>query len=177
MEECEMNIAMLNGMIEELSEQVHNAWWEEKKRQGFHAPAECLFCLEQIRTEPDKKRKKHCNHCHTDMYPYNELPENIKEYDRVTVRSVLAAIKKIQAEQSNASQYKNIRVTSVIHDIDLSGVTNQALLESDALRQRVDEYKAVLKQAKETLETLHPMNPDEPCSVYEIWEKINNLLP
>jgi hypothetical protein len=26
------------------------------------------------------------------MYPYDELPENIKEYDRVTVRAVLQAM-------------------------------------------------------------------------------------
>jgi hypothetical protein len=30
-----------NKLIEKLSEQVHNARWEEKKKQGFHAPVEC----------------------------------------------------------------------------------------------------------------------------------------
>jgi hypothetical protein len=41
---------------------------------------------------------------------------------------------------------------SVIQGIDLSGVTNQALLESSALQQEIDKYKAVLRQAYEALE-------------------------
>ena len=39
-----------------------------------------------------QKFSAYCDHCHTDMYPYDELPENIKEYDRVTVRAVLQAM-------------------------------------------------------------------------------------
>jgi len=32
------------------------------------------------------------------MYPYEELPEHVKEYDRVIVRGVLSAIDEIAAE-------------------------------------------------------------------------------
>ena len=52
--------------FEEICEAVHNGWMDEKKRQGM--------------TE------------HPDMRPYHELPENVKEYDRVTVRCVLDAL-------------------------------------------------------------------------------------
>lgn len=80
---------MPNSIVEALSEQVHNAWWEEKARQGFHAPKECLTLRSG---DTYNKFQKYCDKCHTDMYPYNELPENIKEYDRVMVRTVLKAL-------------------------------------------------------------------------------------
>lgn len=57
---------VLNPDIEGLSEAVHNAWWDEKKRQGV--------------TD------------HPDMLPYADLTEEVKEYDRVTVRTVLTAL-------------------------------------------------------------------------------------
>jgi len=79
--------------IEFLSEQVHNAWWEEKKQQGFHAPDDCGWRNKDVL---NYKFHKWCDKCHTDMYPYAELPEHIKDYDRVTVRTVLAAIKKME---------------------------------------------------------------------------------
>ena len=46
-------------------EWVHNAWWEEKKKQGV--------------TD------------HPDMIPYSELSEEVKEYDRVTARTTIEA--------------------------------------------------------------------------------------
>ena len=52
--------------FEKICEAVHNRWMDEKKRQGM--------------TE------------HPDMHPYHELPENVKEYDRVKVRCVLDAL-------------------------------------------------------------------------------------
>ena len=95
----------MEKLIEELSEKVHNAWWKEKKEQGFHSPDECKSenhksymassWREQERLQTDSKFYKWCDKCHADMYPYEELPENIKEYDRVTVRAVLNAIKEI----------------------------------------------------------------------------------
>lgn len=60
-------------LIEELAERVHNAWWEEKKRQ-------------------DKSEG------HPDAVPYSQLPERAKEYDRVTVRVVLRALSEIFGE-------------------------------------------------------------------------------
>lgn len=66
------------ALIEKLSEEVHKSWMEEKTKQGFHAP---LFC----------PTNRNCSKCHADLIPYSELPENIKDYDRVTVRTVLRA--------------------------------------------------------------------------------------
>ena len=76
-----------------IAAEVHNAWWEEKKRQGFHPPLECSQPIDGLKFEP------HCDKCHIDMYPYDELPENVKDYDRVTVQVVLNAIEKVQMEE------------------------------------------------------------------------------
>jgi hypothetical protein len=53
-------------LIEVIAEAVHDAWWEEKKKQGV--------------TD------------HPDMIPYRDLAENIKEYDRVTAQTVIKAL-------------------------------------------------------------------------------------
>lgn len=56
-----------NNLLETIAEAVHNAWWDEKKKQGVSN--------------------------HPDMIPYNDLAENIKEYDRVTARAVIKVLK------------------------------------------------------------------------------------
>lgn len=97
--------AETNDLIEKLSEKVHDAWLEEKKKQGFHAPIVCESDERKSYMKSYYKQKtdfivqdfspesyKWCKKCHVDMYPYGELPENIKEYDRVTVRTVLQAL-------------------------------------------------------------------------------------
>ena len=93
-----------NNLIEQLSEKVHDAWWREKKNQGFHSPSECVSeehvgYLQSHREAKDRFQDNHnpklykwCAKCHADMYPYGELSENIKDYDRVTVRTVLQAL-------------------------------------------------------------------------------------
>jgi hypothetical protein len=82
-----------DNLIEQLSEQVHNAWLDEKKKQGFHAPLDCPnYVYDERHGVEVNKFSKHCSKCHTDMYHYRELPENIKDYDRVTVKSVLKAL-------------------------------------------------------------------------------------
>ncbi len=85
-----------NNLIEFLSEKVHNSWWEEKKNQGFHAPLKCPKAKSLPAENMDEYRdivlKEHCEKCHPDMYEYKSLPENIKEYDRATVRAVLSAL-------------------------------------------------------------------------------------
>ena len=99
-----MNITLIIPHKETIASSVHDSWWEEKKSQGFHAPADCKSkSAGDARAQDIKsfghnefpKFYKFCAKCHTDMYPYNELPENVKEYDRVTVDAVLDAIKKI----------------------------------------------------------------------------------
>lgn len=52
--------------IERICEAVHDGWQAEKRRQGV--------------TD------------HPNMVPYADLPESVKEYDRVTVRRVLDAL-------------------------------------------------------------------------------------
>lgn len=83
-------------LIEQLAEQVHISWMTEKQAQGFadhvwaavsarpdwcaakpHAVTPCLL-----------PRERH----HADMLPYADLAENVKEYDRATVRAVLHAL-------------------------------------------------------------------------------------
>lgn len=93
--------------VEYLAEQVHNAWWATEKNVGLHAPNECekgkterkahpgLYQDVPPANESTYKFYKWCPSCHTEMYPYAELPEYIKEYDRVTVRTVLDAMKKV----------------------------------------------------------------------------------
>lgn len=54
------------NLIEYLSKKVHEAWAEEKHKQGIFN--------------------------HPDDIPYGELADNIKEYDRVTVRTVLKGL-------------------------------------------------------------------------------------
>jgi predicted nucleic-acid-binding Zn-ribbon protein len=77
--------------IEFVSEKVHNAWMDERIKQGFHAPADCPL-MEGMLLDKSRKFKPRCVKCHSDLYPYSELPETIKDYDRVTVVAVLNAV-------------------------------------------------------------------------------------
>ena len=102
-----MNIKHLEDNLEFLAEKVHKAWWAEKDKQGFHPPNGCRSenhisfmsadwqAKERFEEHFNPKFYKWCDQCHPDMYPYEQLPENIKEYDRVTVRTVLNAIKEL----------------------------------------------------------------------------------
>ena len=79
-----MNIEQLKAMMELIAAKVHDAWWEGKKKNGYHAPDDCPTVS--------------CDRCHADMVPYNMLSDKIKEYDRVTVRTVLKAIEDLEKE-------------------------------------------------------------------------------
>lgn len=101
------NIKILKENREFLAEKVHDAWWEEKKQQGFHSPNDCPSSNhESFKNASDHNKErleyfynpkfyKWCDKCHTDMYPYDELAENIKDYDRVTVDTVIKAIEQL----------------------------------------------------------------------------------
>jgi hypothetical protein len=76
--------------FEQIAEHVHRRWAAEKQRQGF---------ADHIFEEQTASDAIHCGRCgrlwsnhHPDMLPYAELAENVKEYDRATVRAVLAGI-------------------------------------------------------------------------------------
>jgi len=94
--------ALLLENKEQIAAEVHNAWWDEKKRQGFHPPVDCMSqSAKDAHTQDIKslgynafmKFYKYCDKCHPDMCPYKDLPEEIKDYDRVTVQVVIDAIK------------------------------------------------------------------------------------
>lgn len=95
-----MNIEELRQSKEQLAEEVHNAWWEEKEKQGFHSPIDCPRRIEK----PSENNERylidipHCDNCHGDMIPYVLLEEHIKNYDRTTVEAVLKAISKLEAK-------------------------------------------------------------------------------
>jgi hypothetical protein len=102
-----MGIQKLEDKIELLAEKVHKSWWIEKEKQGFHSPNGCRSenhlsfmsadwrAKERFEDNFDPKFHKWCQNCHPDMYPYKDLSDNVKEYDRVTVRTVLNAIKEL----------------------------------------------------------------------------------
>lgn len=91
-----MDVSFLEKNVEFLCDKVHQAWMKEKLDQGFHAPDVCpLFDPSDDKRANTSKFTKHCGKCHTDLYPYDELPENIKEYDRVMVKAVIQAMEKL----------------------------------------------------------------------------------
>lgn len=50
-------------------------------------------------------------------------------------------------------------------------------LTIEVLQSENEQLRAVLENAKETLEMLHPtMNPDEPCFIYETWDAVSKAL-
>lgn len=94
-----MDISAIEKHKEEIASKVHDAWWDEKSDQGFHSPMDCNSKLSQeVRNNPrsgGSKFLKYCDKCHADMYPYGDLPENVKDYDRATVSAVLKAISQL----------------------------------------------------------------------------------
>ena len=104
---------MPNSIIEALSSAVHDAWWEEKKKQGFHAPAECPTLKDG---DTYQRFTKLCDKCHPDMYPYGQLPNNVQEYDRVMVRTVLYAL------------------------ADMAGDTSLTLVSEDLQKEYMEEF-------------------------------------
>ena len=75
---------MESELLEKMAALVHDGWLEEKKRQGFHHPSKCDDSF--IISEHPLDYAGTCSKCHSDMKPYSELSENVKELDRVMVR-------------------------------------------------------------------------------------------
>lgn len=73
--------------IDTLAEKVHESWEKEKRSRGYHSPKECRV------GEFSDKFVKRCSACNTNLYPFEELPFSVQEYDRVTVMTVLSAVK------------------------------------------------------------------------------------
>ncbi len=87
------------GYIDHIDARVHAAWMAEKQRQGYadHAYVSqirgvAFTGLGQFEPEIVQCCEKPESQHHTDMLPYDQLAEAVKEYDRATVRAVLAAL-------------------------------------------------------------------------------------
>lgn len=115
--------------VEEIASKVHDAWWEEKESNGFHSPNDCQSKnkesysksswqnQDRFDTHFDSKTYKWCDKCHPDMYPYNELTENAKEYDRTTVTTVLKAMQAYSAQQNTALLTRTSLLESLIAEL------------------------------------------------------------
>lgn len=66
----------LEDLLESLAQNTHEVWAEQRLRDGWNYGEE----------RNDSKRLHPC------LVPYEELPEEEKEYDRNTAREVLKAI-------------------------------------------------------------------------------------
>ena len=88
-----MDISKILPHKEILASKVHDAWWKEKSIQGYHPPLECPLQINFSVVTEMLRQSKLCEKCHPDMYPYKQLPDNVREYDKVAVQTVLDAIK------------------------------------------------------------------------------------
>lgn len=66
----------LNNLIERLAENNHETWAKQRIEEGWVYGS----------TRNDEKKQ------HPDLIPYDELPDNEKEYDRITARETIKAI-------------------------------------------------------------------------------------
>ena len=135
-------------LIELLSEKVHNAWMKEKEAQGF-----------SYGKDYDKEKKKH-----PDMLPYNELKEEVKEYDRATVRAVLQAQKELQSKYN----YNNLKS----FDIE-AAKAGKPVCTRDGRKARIicfdkaGVYPIIALVQEEGMETCHFYAKDGKCVDYK----------
>lgn len=91
-------------VIEQLAEVIHNAWVEEKKKDGIadHPWTDntCqifghILCAERV-YEGDDSDKYHCHkpqdEHHPDMIPYSGLSDRTKEHKRAIAHAILKAL-------------------------------------------------------------------------------------
>lgn len=88
--------------IEFAAEKVHNAWMKQEENHGRHAPINCPHVPDGI--VPDRNGR-YCENCHWDMYPYSELIEDHKDYDRDTVVAVLNAVNYFESKACSDCGY------------------------------------------------------------------------
>lgn len=88
---------MKETLVEKLAVAVHQAWMEERIRQG--TPDHACNLLPGTLCKCGRKAEDH----HPDMIPYWMLSEKTKEYDRATVRAVLVAIRTMLAKELTES--------------------------------------------------------------------------
>lgn len=69
----------LTELTEKLSENTHDVWAQTKIKHGYSYGEQ---------TDNDAKT-------HSDLLPYSQLPDHIKDYDRNTTIEVLKAIHKL----------------------------------------------------------------------------------
>lgn len=109
----------MSDLIERLSDRAHQAWVAEKLQQNFADHAWSADVKHTITGVQDGvmllravcqvdgceiPKEKH----HPDMRPYADLPDHVKEYDRVTVRAVLDALM-VEHDREQAWEVEQLR--------------------------------------------------------------------
>jgi hypothetical protein len=86
---------MEDPILEVIAEDVHKGWMAEKQKQGF---ADHAIKFPLYMGGPDTARCSRCSRPpekhHADMLPYEDLADNVKEYDRATARAVFQGLGK-----------------------------------------------------------------------------------
>lgn len=67
------DITVSDQLLEKLAEQVHITWMNQRIKEGWTYG----------QTRNDEKKQTPC------IVPFQNLPENEKEYDRITARTVI----------------------------------------------------------------------------------------
>lgn len=105
---------MQDDLIEVLAERSHIGWMKEKQAQGFanhvwkYDPTDPLHGACFSFSEDGRRCRLDGLKHHPDMVPYADLAENVKDYDRATVRGVLDGIEEagytiVKADENRVS--------------------------------------------------------------------------
>lgn len=74
-------IEIKDDLLEELSAKDHDAWREYKVSMGYHLHRDCPF-----------KHQPKCGKCNDLLIPFAELPEHIKEINRLHWKTAVKAL-------------------------------------------------------------------------------------
>jgi len=117
---------MTPEQFEKIAEQVHQAWADEKVRQGFADHA--YHPVTTVNPFVDRCGIHGClmpndaSKHHDDMLPYADLAENIREYDRAAVRAVLAGIEAAGLTIVNTDRFRHMgHAVGLLNSMVLSG--------------------------------------------------------
>lgn len=80
----------LNISPDDVGRIMHESWSRTKRSQGFHHPSECP----NGRWVETARGRAPCPKCHTDLIPWDNLPEPQKDINRHAFDDVLAEIRR-----------------------------------------------------------------------------------
>ena len=75
-------------LLEKMSEFDHEIWKTAKTEEGYHNPSHCPF----------KNKGQWCRKCNPMFVPYNLLPDDIKELNRIRWRNIHTILNKLGLE-------------------------------------------------------------------------------